>query len=127
MAYADRRNTMTKEALRAMSKWANKPQTEKQAKVPDQHRQLWQTLNDFVMARSGQIVSPMFVFPIRLEVAPDSELPARLRTLGYDLIYREQDTRIGAPMHGRRWGRLSDLNKAYSFRQVDVFELRLPK
>jgi hypothetical protein len=128
MAYADRKAKFSKlEFAKLNSKWANAPRGETPAKVSEQHRRLWQALNNFVTERGGAVVSPMFAFPIRLEVAPDSELPDKLRELGHDLIYREQDTRIGARISKPgRWGR-RDLNAGYSFRAVDVFELKLPK
>jgi hypothetical protein len=110
------------------SKWASQPRGETPDKISEQRRELWQALNDFVMERGGAIVSPKFHFPIRLEVTPDSELPAKLRELGYDLIFRNEETRIGAPVsEPGRWGRPRYLNTGYSFRGVAVYELDLPR
>jgi hypothetical protein len=130
MAYADRKNTMSKEALRAMSKWAvARPTKEAEAnRVSQQRRDVWTALNAYITERGGAIVSPMLASPLRIETAPDSELPGKLRQLGYDPIFCEQTTRIGAPVaEPVLWGQRSRRNDAYAFRAVNVFELRLPK
>jgi hypothetical protein len=124
--YAERKNTLSKKQIAAQ--WAKWPRTESPNQITERQRDLWNALNQFVTERGGAIVSPMFASPLRIETALDSELPDKLRELGYDLIYREQDTRIGAPISKPgRWGRPRDLNAGYSFRAVDVYELRLPK
>jgi hypothetical protein len=83
-------------------------------------------LNEFLRQNGGAIVSVKYASPIRIEVAPDSEIPAKLAEAGYDLVFREQDTRIGAPIsEPGRWGRPRDLNTGYSFHAVNVYELRL--
>lgn len=112
-----------------VSKWAvNQPREENAAKISEQRRELWQALNQFVMERGGAIVSPMFAFPVRLEVATDSGLPERLRELGYDLIYRNEETRVGPPVsEPRRWRQRPRLAIGYGFRTVDVFELGVPR
>jgi hypothetical protein len=129
MAYADRKNVMSQKDLRALSKWAGaRPKEAEANQVSEQRRALWIALNAFIGERGGAIVSPMFVSPVRIEVPPDSELPAKLTEAGYDLTFREQATRIGAPIaEPVLWGQRSRRNDAYSFRTVDVFELRLPK
>jgi hypothetical protein len=73
------------------------------------------------------IVSVEYANPVRVEIAPDSELPARLRELGYDLLYRSSETRIGAaPVEYDQRGR-PRMTSGYGFHTVDVFELKLPK
>ena len=55
-------------------------------------------------------------------------MPDKLRELGHDLIYRNEETRIGPPVsEPGRWGRPRDMNTGYSFHAVAVYELRLPK
>jgi hypothetical protein len=77
------------------------------------------------MRSPGETVFFFEPFSIR-KVAPDSEIPAKLAEAGYDLVFREQDTRIGAPIsEPGRWGRPRDLNTGYSFHAVNVYELRL--
>jgi hypothetical protein len=109
-----------------MSKWAaQKPDAAAEAaKITEKQRDLWDRLNEFVTERGAAIVSVKHANPVRLEVPLDSELPAKLRELGYDPVYCEQTTRIGAPV-SRRKGWVYDRNTAYSFRSVNVFELRL--
>jgi hypothetical protein len=126
MAYADRKHTLSKKQLAAMSKWAaQKPDAvAEKAKITEKQRDLWDALNQYVTERGAMIVSVKHANPVRLEVPLDSELPAKLRELGYDPIYCEQATRIGAPVSTKR-GRWTNLNNGYSFRTVDVFELRL--
>jgi hypothetical protein len=71
----------------------------------------------------------MFISPVRIEVAPDSELPAKLTEAGYDLQFHEQTTRIGGPAspeYHARWRRGAK-SAGHGFFQVSVFELRLPK
>jgi hypothetical protein len=115
------------ELARRNSKWVQKPNTaEEKAKIDQARRDLWLALNDFCLERGAQIVSPRFANPVRLEIPLDSPLADKLKELGHDLIFCEQTTRIGAPVSGQR-GRWVDSNRAYSFRTVDVFELRLPK
>jgi hypothetical protein len=117
---------MTPKDRAALSKWANRPQTDDKNAVSDRQRSLWTAVNEFCQERGGEIVSQQFASPIRLEVPLDSELPAKLRELGYDPIFTEQTTKIGAPVSGSR-GRFRDFNGAYSFRTMNVFLLKLPK
>ena len=74
MAYSERKNTLTKKQLASMSKWpTQRPSAaEEAAKVSQQRRDLWTALNAFITERGGAIVSPMFVSPVRIETAPDS-------------------------------------------------------
>jgi hypothetical protein len=130
MSYAERKNTLTKKQLASMSKWATQRPSaaEEAAKVSQQRRDLWTALNAFITERGGAIVTPMFVSPVRIEVPPDSELPAKLAEAGYDLTFCEQATRIGAPIAKPvLWGQRSRRNDAYAFRAVNVYELKLPK
>jgi len=98
MSYAERKNTLSKKQIAAMSKWAaQRPNAaEEAAKISQQRRGLWDALNDFLRQNGAAIVSVKYANPVRIEMAPDSELPARLRELGYDLVYRNEETRIGA-------------------------------
>ena len=115
------------ELAKRNSKWVQKPDTASEAaKIDAQRRDLWNAINQFVIESGGAIVSVQYANPVRLEIPLDSPLADKLRELGYDPIYCEQTTRIGAPVSGQR-GRWTNLNSAYSFRTVDVYELRLPK
>jgi hypothetical protein len=124
--FSQRRNVLSKEARAKLSKWANRPPTDNKDGISERQRNLWIALNEFVMERGGQITSVLYANPVRLEVPPESELPAKLRELGYDPVYCEQTTRIGAPVSTKR-GRWTNLNNGYSFHTRDVYELRLPK
>jgi hypothetical protein len=129
MSYAERKNTLSKKQIAAMSKWATQRPSaaEEAAKVSQQRRSLWDALNEFIRKDGGAVVSVKYTSPIRIEAATDSELPARLRELGYDLMFREQATRLGAaPLEHDRRGRPRPVT-GYSAISVNVYELRLPK
>jgi hypothetical protein len=83
----------------------------------EQLRDLWHRLNQVVSERAGTITTPPYHWPVRLEVFPESGLPARLSTLGYVVINRGQITRIGPPQS--KWN-------ASPFRTVDCFDVDLP-
>ena len=115
------------ELAKRNSKWTQKPSAgDEKAKLDQHRRDLWNAINQFVSERGGFVTSVQYTSPIRIEVPPDSELPAKLKELGYDPIYCEQATRIGAPVSSQR-GRWVNYNSAYSFHVRDVYELRLPK
>jgi hypothetical protein len=126
MAYADRKNTLTKKQIVSFSKWANRPRAD-QPQITEQRRNLWTALNEFIRQNGGSIVSLQFTSPLRLEVPINSPLPERLAALGYDPIFCEQTTRIGpqAVQHDRRGRALP--TTGYSFNTFDVFHLKLPK
>jgi len=120
------RTGLSKKQLASLSKWANKPRTESSDQT--KFRDLWDSLNQFVIERGAAITSPKYENPLRLEIPLDSPLADKLKELGYDLIYRNEETRIGAPVsEPGRWGRRRDLNTSYGFRTVNVFELSLPR
>jgi hypothetical protein len=83
--YDRRKNTMSKQDIVAMSKWANQPSKQQDGKI-DRVR-LWESLHNFVVKYQGRIVSPPGTFPARLQVLPDNKLPGRLSELGYTLVY----------------------------------------
>jgi hypothetical protein len=126
--YNQRMTKLTKlELAKRNSKWVQKPNTaDELAKLDQQRRDLWRAIHDFVSERGGFVTSVQYVSPIRIEIPPDSELPQKLRELGYDPVFLEQDTRIGPPLSTRHGWR-GNFNGAYSFHIRDVYELRLPK
>jgi hypothetical protein len=128
MTYAERKFKLSKQdAAKKFSKWAQKPDAVAEAaQISQAQRDLWDSLNAFVVERGGAIISIRHAWPIRLEVEPESKLPDKLREAGHDPIFLERDTRIGAPISSQR-GRWVNLNSAYSFRTVEVYQVRLPK
>jgi hypothetical protein len=114
------------------SKWVTQKPTasEEAAKITQQRRDLWDALNQYVTERAGAITSVKYANPVRLEIPLDSPLADKLRELGYDPVYLSDETRIGgvaAPdPDAVRW-RQGVKTSGYGFRQVRVFELRLPK
>lgn len=117
-----RRNTLSKlEHAKLNSKWTAKP-AQDGAKI-DRTR-LWESLNAFVMKHQARIVSPMHVFPIRLQVPPDSDLPSKLTQIGYSVVFKSRDSVVGGPTSD--W-RSHNYNTGYSFSVVETFELSLPR
>jgi hypothetical protein len=127
MSYAQRKNTLTKKQLASFSKWANRPRADQPNEITERRRDLWRALNQFVADHGGFVTSVQFASPIRIEVPVGSTLPTKLAEVGYDLLFREQTTRLGAAsvQHDRR-GRPRPVT-GYAFYTVDVFELKLPK
>lgn len=119
--YSRRKNVLTAKDKTAMSKWATKPAPDA-AKI-DRTR-LWESLNAFVMKHQARIVSPLHSFPLRLQVPLDSELPQKLKDIGYNCTFKSRDTIIGAPMAD--W-RAHNYNTGHVFRVVQTFELDLPR
>ena len=97
--------------------------------VPPSERQraVWDGLNVWVGDRGGQITSQPYAQPIVLEVPLDSPLPEKLRSLGWDPIYRGRETRIGtAPAEYDRAGPQRPVT-GYAFNQRDVYHLVAPR
>jgi hypothetical protein len=83
----------------------------------EQVRDLWNNLQSYVKERGGQITTKPYAWPAQLEVFPESELPAKLKGLGWALVERGQITRIGPPQ--TRWN-------ASPFRTMYVYDVILP-
>jgi hypothetical protein len=126
MTYSQRRNTFSKMDRASLSKWAVQRPKVDPNEISQRQRDLWDALNQYVTERGAAITSVRYANPLRLEVLPDSPLPAKLRELGYDPVYCEQTTRLGAPVSTRQGWR-TNLNNGYSFRAVDVYTVKLPK
>jgi hypothetical protein len=76
--------------------------------------------------RGGSISTPPYHWPAQLEVQPESELPDKLRSLGWTLISRAQITRIGQDItHDRRGG--PKPGTSYGFNVRHVFEILPPQ
>jgi hypothetical protein len=100
----------------------------RRSKISQKQRDLWDAVNQFVSERGGAITSVRYGNPIRLEIPLDSPLADKLRELGHDLVFRNEETRIGPPVaEPVLWGQRVRRNDAYAFRAVNVYELRLPK
>ena len=69
------------------------------------------------MGAAGQIKTKPDAWPAQLEVHPESELPAKLRELGWLIVERGTITRIGTPK--ARWN-------TSPFRVMDAFDVDLP-
>jgi hypothetical protein len=69
--------------------------------------------------------------PARSETAKESSLADKLRELGWDLIERGQETRLGPQIETHDWrGREKlkpDFGNSYGFHQRDVFDVCLPR
>jgi hypothetical protein len=132
MTYAERKNTLSKKDIASMSKWAaQRPNAaDEAAKISQQRRNLWDALHDFIRKGGGAIVSLKYENPVRLEIPVDSPLADKLRELGWTLIDRGQETRIGPQMltHDLK-GRPKDrpaLGSGYAFNQRLCFDVLLP-
>jgi hypothetical protein len=73
-----------------------------------------------VIERGAALTSIPNIFPARLETHPDSPLPAKLRELGWDVVFREKQTRLGPQIETHSFG------NSYGFRTVDVYDTALP-
>jgi hypothetical protein len=85
---SERKYTISKlDWAKLNSKWAaQRPNAaEEAAKISQQRRNLWDALNEFIRKDGGAIVSVKYTSPIRIEAATDSELPARLPGIEYDI------------------------------------------
>jgi hypothetical protein len=125
--YDKRKNRIDpKDYHRLNSKWVTQPS--KQDGGIDRVR-VWEGLNAFAAKHDSKIISPTHSYPVRLETPPDSDLPDKLRQLGYDPIFRSEETRIGGPVspeYVARWRR-GVRSGAYGHYIVKVFEIALPK
>lgn len=94
-----------------------------------QVRDIWHRLNAVVDERGGSITTPPYRWPARLEVHPESELPAKLAALGYLVMSRGQITRVGPQilthdLKGREKEKPA-LGISYGFHQRDAFDIDL--
>src|ERR1700741_290798 len=97
MSYAERKNTLSKKQIAAMSKWAaQRPNAaDEKAKAQQQHRELFDGLNEFLIKNGGAITSVKYASQIRLELVRGSSLAASLTAMGFDPIFVEQVSRFG--------------------------------
>jgi len=122
--YSRRKNTLTKKDKFALSKWgAQQPNRD----APFDRVRLWENLNVYLARYDARIISPAHSYPIRFEMPPvASNLPLKLTELGYTVIFRCEETRIGGPAYETRWRRTS-AGSGYGQYTVAVFELHLPR
>jgi hypothetical protein len=125
--YSRRKNTLTKKDKFAMSKWgAQQPNRD----APFDRVRIWEKLNAYLARYDARIISPMHCYPIRFEMPPvRSDLPLKLTELGYTVIYRCEETRVGGPAspeYQARW-RYRRGSAGYGQYTVAVFELHLPQ
>jgi hypothetical protein len=126
--YDRRKNKIDpKDYAKLNSKWVTKPSQTQDGAI-DRVR-IWDGLNVFAAKHQARIISPAHSYPVRLETPPDSDLPDKFRSLGYDVVFKSEDTRIGGPVspeYQARWRR-GVKPTGYGFYTVSVFELNLPK
>ena len=96
------------------------PSTERQ-------RAIWHGLNVYVSERGAMVTSIRYAQPIRLEVPLESPLPDKLRAMGWETVFKESLTRIGAPETKTVGEKRPRPATGYSFRMVNIFELRMPR
>src|SRR5262249_32255216 len=85
------------------------------ADAAERRRELWHRLNGYVTERGGAITTLPYSWPARLETPKESALPVKLRELGWIVIDKGQETRLGP--HGN----------CYGFSVRDVFDVALPR
>jgi len=98
--------------------------------ISERQKALWQGLNQYVIERGAALTTIPNIFPARLETHPDSPLPAKLRELGWDVVFREKQTRLGPQIEthdakGREKPKPS-FGNSYGFHTVDVYDIALP-
>jgi hypothetical protein len=129
-AMAERKYTISKlNWAKLNSKWAaQRPSAaDEKAKAQQQNRDLFDSVNAWLIKYGGKITSLQYARPIRLELVRGSSLAASLTAMGFDPVFVESVSRFGpiAPEPVLWWGQRASPTEG--FRAVDVFELRLPK
>jgi hypothetical protein len=93
----------------------------------ERQRAIWHGLNVYVSERGAMVTSIPYAQPIRLEVPLESPLPDKLRAMGWETVFKESLTRIGPPETETVGEKRPRPATGYSFRMVNVFELRMPR
>jgi hypothetical protein len=113
------------------STWRNKPYAASRSDEYQRREELWQAFCDFVRLERGWITSPIGGRSATLETEIGSELPQRLRELGYHVAFVCQETRVTGASPSPETERL--MRKGYEvgtppspFMQVNKYELTLP-
>jgi len=123
--YSRRKNVLTRKDKISFSKWATQPAKD----VPIDRAKMWEALNDYVNQHGGRIVSPMHSYPLRVETPPgDSTLPDKLKGIGYSVVFKCTETRIGGPHrpeYAARW-RYRAIPTGYGFFVVQIYEVNPP-
>jgi len=96
----------------------------------EHRRALWHRLNEYCGERAGAITTAPFHWPARLEVMKESPLPAKLRELGWVVLDKGQETRLGPQilthdLAGREKPQAA-FGTSYGFAVRDVFDVALP-
>jgi hypothetical protein len=73
------------------------------------------------------ITSVPYAQPIVLECSLDSPVPEKLRSLGWDPVYRERITRLGTPPAECDRAERQRPATGYAFNQRDVYHLVAPR
>jgi hypothetical protein len=99
--------------------------------ISDKQKELWANLNAYCIERGGALTTRASMFPARLEVFRESLLPARLRELGWIVIDKGQETRLGPQIlthdsKGREKAK-PECGPGYNFRVMDVYDIALPR
>jgi hypothetical protein len=95
--------------------------------ISEQRKQLWHALNAYITERGSAITTVAFASPLHLETPPESRLPENLGTMGWNLIDRGQETRLGPQEVTRDRSGRPRPTTGYAFRVMDVYEIALPR
>jgi hypothetical protein len=111
--------------------WRNRPYAASRSDETEKRTELWESLNAYCREHRGWITSPIGGRTATLETEIGSELPQRLRELGYHVAFVCQETRVSGASPSPETERLR--RKGYEvgtppgpFMQVDKYEVTLP-
>ena len=96
----------------------------------EKKRELWIGLNQYCEDRCGAITTLPFHWPARLETPKESPLPAKLRELGWIVIDKGSETRLGPQVvtedvKGRPTK--PTFGNSYGFHQRHIYDVCLPR
>jgi hypothetical protein len=111
--------------------WKNRPYAASRSDETEKRAQLWEAFCEYCRKGKGWVVSPPGSRTATLETEIGSELPQRLRELGYHVAFVCQETRVTGASPSPETERL--MRKGYDvgtppgrFMQVDKYEVTLP-
>ena len=106
--------------------WRDKPYAKDlKAEERRQQSEKWAALNEYIRRHGGAVVSVPGNKTLRIECLPGSDLPSRLKELGYNIVERGSTTRVtGAAPSSSRTAELT-FGAPSAFCAMACFEITL--